>query len=91
MHTGFYHRDSQVFGEVADRFSPGAVTSAFPPVYYFSGHRQSCVGEFLARFLLKATLASLLARFRFELVAPRIVPARIPYLYDHFKIELRPR
>lgn len=90
MHTGFYHRDSRVFGEVADRFSPESVTDAFPPVYVFSGHRQSCVGEFLARFLVKATLVSLLARFRFELLAPQMTPGRIPYTYDHFKIELRP-
>jgi len=90
MHTGFYHRDSRVFGEVADKFSPGSVTNAFPPVYYFSAHVQSCVGEFLARFLLKAALVALLARFRFELIAPRIKPGQIPYLYDHFKIALRP-
>jgi cytochrome P450 len=90
MHTGYYHRDPLVFGERADRFSPGAVTGAFPPVYFFSAHRQSCVGELLARFLLKATLASLLAAFRFELVAPSIRPGQIPYLCDHFKIELRP-
>ena len=89
LHTGFYHRDSRVFGEVADKFSPDSVTSAFPPIYPFSAYRQSCVGEFLARFLLKATLASLLAVFRFELVGPGITPDRIPYLYDHFKIELR--
>ena len=89
MHTGFYHRDSRVFGEVADKFSPGSVTNAFPPVYYFSAHVRSCVGEFLARFLLKAALVALLAESRFELVAPRIRPGQIPYLYDHFKIELR--
>jgi cytochrome P450 len=89
MHAGFYHRDSRVFGEVADKFSPDSVTGAFPAIYPFSADRQSCVGEFLARFLLKATLASLLAVFRFELVAPRITPGQIPYLYDHFKIELR--
>jgi cytochrome P450 len=90
FHTGFYHRDPRVFGEVADKFSPDSVTNnAFPRVYFFSRHRQSCVGESLARFLLKATLASLLARFWFELVGPRIGRDRIPYLYDHFKVELR--
>jgi len=90
IHTGFYHRDSRVFGEVADKFSPGSVTNEFPPVYSFSAHRRSCAGEFLARFLLKAALVALLGRFRFELIAPRIEPGQIPYLYDHFKIELRP-
>lgn len=89
FHTGFYHRDPRVFGEVADKFSPASVTNAFPRVYFFSRHRQSCVGESLVRFLLKATLASLLARSRFELVGPKIGRDRIPYLYDHFKVELR--
>lgn len=90
IHTGFYHRDPRVFGEVANQFSPGAVASTLPPVYYFSRHHQSCAGQFLAMFLLKATLASLLARFRFELVGPTIERGRVPYLYDHFKVELRP-
>jgi cytochrome P450 len=90
MHTGYYHRDPRVFGKDTDKFSPDRVTPGRPPVYVFSGHRQSCAGEFLARFLLKAALAALLARFRFELVAPEITLGRIPYLYDHFKIELRP-
>lgn len=90
IHTGFYHRDPGVFGEVADRFSPGSVTSAFPTVYFFSRDRQSCAGQFLAMFLLKATLAALLVRFRFELIGPAIRSGRIPYLYDHFKVELRP-
>ena len=89
MHAGYYHRDPDVFGEHADRFSPESIGADYPPIYYFSAHRQSCAGEFVARFLLKATLASLLARFRFELVAPRIDPGRVPYSYDHFKIELR--
>jgi cytochrome P450 len=89
MHTGFYHRDPAVFRELADRFAPDAVDGNFPPVYFFSGHRQSCAGEFVARFVLKATLAALLARFRFELVAPGIDTSRIPYLYNHLDIEVR--
>lgn len=90
IHTGSYHRDSRVFGEITDQFSPDSVNKDFPPVYYFSQGHQSCAGQFLARFLIKATLASLLAGFQFELVGPRIEPGRIPYLYDHFKIVLRP-
>jgi cytochrome P450 len=88
IHTGFYHRDPRVFGELADKFSPDSVMGAFPTVYFFSRHRQSCPGESLVRFLLKAALVSLLAKFRFELIAPGIVPGRIPYLYDHFRIKL---
>jgi cytochrome P450 len=89
MHTGFYHRDPRFFGELADRFSPDSATGELPPVYFFSGHRQSCAGESLAMFLLKTALASLLAKFRFELIAPGITPDRIPHLYDHFGIRLR--
>jgi cytochrome P450 len=89
MHTGFYHRDSRVFGETAHQFSPDRLGDGSPRVYFFSGGRQSCAGQLLARFILKATLARLLHKFRFELVGPRIGPGPIPYLYDHFKIELR--
>lgn len=89
MHAGFYHRDSSVFGERTDRFSPDAADGDFPPVYVFSGHRQSCAGQFLARFILKATLAALLSRLRFELVSPQVDVNRIPYLYNHFNLKLR--
>jgi len=89
IHTGCYHRDPRFFGEFADKFSPDSVTEEFPPVYFFSDGRQSCAGESLVTFLLKAALAQLLAKFRFELVAPGIAPGRIPYLYDHFGIKLR--
>ena len=89
IHAGAYHRDARVFGEIANQFAPDSVNNTDPPVYFFSAHVQSCAGESLARFLLKATLASLLARFRFELVAPGIRPGQIPYLYDHFKIAIR--
>ena len=89
MHAGFYHRDPGVFGVTADAFSPGRLAARSPSVYVFSGGRQSCAGQFLARFVLKATLASLLGKFRIELIAPRIGPGPIPHLYDHFKIKLR--
>ena len=59
IHTGSYHRDRRFFGEAADSFSPDS-TVGFPPVYFFSRHRQSCAGQFLVRFLLKAVLVSLL-------------------------------
>lgn len=90
IHAGFYHRDPRVFREFADKFSPdAAIANGFPTVYVFSAHRQSCAGRSLATFLLKTTLASLLSRFRFELLAPKIDPSRIPYLYDHFSVRLR--
>jgi hypothetical protein len=44
----------------------------------------------LAIFVLKATLASLLGRFRFEIPRPAVEPGSIPHLYDHFKLALRP-
>jgi len=90
MHTGFYHRDARVFGEIANKFSPDRVTHGLPRVYFFSSGRQSCAGQSLARFLLKATLAKLLDKFRFELIGPSIGPDHVPYLYDHFKVKLRP-
>jgi cytochrome P450 len=86
IHAGAHHRDPEVFGELADRFSPGSVDERFLPVYFFSLHQRSCAGQFLARFLIKATLASLLARFRFELVGPPVDPQRVSHLYNHFKI-----
>ncbi len=88
IHAAFYHRDVQVFGERADRFSPDSVC-AQPAVYFFSAHRQSCAGRTLAMFVVKATLAALLVGSRFELVGPRIEPNHVPYLYDHFKVMLR--
>lgn len=91
MHTGFYHRDPRVFGATAHAFSPARVTegSPLPRVYVFSDGHQSCAGQFLARFILKAALARLLGQFRFELIGPRVETGRVPYLYDHFKIKLR--
>lgn len=89
MHAGFYHRDPQVFGEHADVFAPDAALGAFPETYFFSAHRQGCAGRSLVTFVMTATLAMLLARFRFELVGPAIDTARIPYLYDHFALTLR--
>jgi cytochrome P450 len=88
LHAGFHHRDARFFGEAADRFSPGSKSDG-APVFFFSRHRQSCAGELLARFLLKAVLAALLAKLQFQLAAPRIEPQRIDALYDHFRIELR--
>jgi cytochrome P450 len=85
--TGVYHRDAAVFGAAADRFAPEERAAA--ATYVFSAGHQSCAGQFLARFLLKATLAALLKSFRFELVRPPLQPERIPYTFDHFMIELR--
>ncbi len=90
IHAGFYHRDIEFFGESANEFSPAqAPHDALPRVYSFSGGHQSCAGQFVARFLIKATLALLLKRLRFELLGPGIAGAGVPYLYDHFKIRFR--
>jgi choline dehydrogenase-like flavoprotein len=91
LHAGLYHRDPKIFGEFADRFAPdAALAQGFPVTYFFSRYRQSCAGRLLITFLLKATLASLLARFRFgfTLRGPPIDPCFIPYLYDHFSLRL---
>jgi cytochrome P450 len=89
MLAGLYHRDARVFGADADRFTPDALSGSFPIPYYFSAGGRSCAGQFVVMFMLKATLAALLARFRFELAGPQLHPGRIPYSYNHFKIELR--
>jgi cytochrome P450 len=89
MLTSVYHRDAAVYGASADRFTPEVRAAGSPATYVFSAGRQSCAGQFLAMFMLKATLAALLKSYRFELVAPRLQPERIPYLFDHFGIELR--
>lgn len=87
VHAGFYHRDPAVFGAKADKFAPEAGLSATR--YSFSRHRQSCAGESLAVFVLKAALAACLARGRYELVGPGIATGRIPLLFDHFRLVLR--
>lgn len=89
IHAGVYHRDPGIFGGRANSFSPDAVQDGAPALYFFSAHRQSCAGRSLVTFVLKATLASLLRRFRFELDGPLVEPGRIPYLYDHFSLALR--
>ena len=88
FHAAAYHRDPQVFGDVADRFAPDS-NAQRPPVFVFSAGRQACAGQFLARFMLKATLARLLQSSHFELVGPRIEPDAIPHSYNHFGIRLR--
>ena len=89
IHAGVYHRDSEAFGELADRFSPDSADERSQPVLFFSRHHRSCAGQFLARFLIKVTLASLLARFEFKLVNPPIDRHRVSHLYNHYKIELQ--
>jgi hypothetical protein len=88
IHAGFQHRDPGG-GEAVDRFAPDAAPE-WSHLLVFSRHNQSCAGLFLARFVLKAALASLLAKHRFELLAPSIGSGRIPHLCNHFEIELRP-
>jgi cytochrome P450 len=89
MYPGYYHRDPCVFGHIADQFSPDSVGDRLPPVYYFSVGPQVCAGASLALFMVKATRASLLARFRFELIGPPVDTERLPYLYDHFHVRFR--
>jgi cytochrome P450 len=87
-HAGFHHRDARRFGTRADRFEPEAVASG-PPLLVFSRHHQACAGETLIRFVLKATLAALLARARFTLRHPALDSARLPLQIDHFALRLQ--
>jgi len=90
IHAGVYHRDARIFSGLADTFAPDAADGrGFPKVYFFSDHGRGCAGRSLVIFMLKATLASLLDRWRFELAGPVIQPDRIAYLYDHFAIDLK--
>lgn len=89
VHAGLHHRDPRVFGALADAFRPDAAGAASPARYAFSAHQRSCAGRSLVMLVLKATLASLLAHHRFELVRPALLPGRIPHRYDHFAIALR--
>jgi len=89
IYAGHYHRDPRVFGARADRFSPDEAVADKTPLYVFSAHRQACAGQSLVMLMLKATLASLLGRCRFELAGQHIDAARIPCLYDHFSVALR--
>lgn len=97
MHTGSYHRDPDVFGAAADRFLPEqrmimatqgcrSVTKPTPPLYVFSRHQQSCAGQFLIIFLLKAVLASLLFKTNGVLESRQIATDPVPAAIDHFAL-----
>jgi unspecific monooxygenase len=96
IHAGFYHRDPEVFGAAADRFNPearladrassGSVTNSDPPLYVFSRHRQSCAGQFLIIFLLKAILATLLRHATLALPGHRIDMDPVPAALDQFAL-----
>jgi cytochrome P450 len=101
MHTGFYHRDPEVFGAAADRFSPEArlideashisVTNSEPPLYVFSAHQQACAGQFLVIFLLKAVLAALLKHTNLALPGHAIDVKAVPAALDQFALRFRRR
>ena len=88
MHAGFYHRDPEVFGASADRFSPWNIypprENIDPPRYVFSAGRQTCAGEFLIIFLLKAVLAALLTRTDVVLKDQSVAMDPVPDEINHF-------
>ena len=97
LHTGSYHRDPDVFGITADAFAPeqrltahrrhGCPFATFnPPLYVFSRHQQSCSGQFLITFLLKAVLASLLVNNKFILLDDQVPMDPVPAAINHFAI-----
>lgn len=87
VHAAFQHRDPRQFGLRADRFMPQAVPAG-PSLLAFSRHRQSCAGETLVRFVLKAVLAALLARARFTLAHPVLAVDDLPLQINHFALRL---
>jgi len=97
LHAGSYHRDPEVFGAAADKFLPEqrvathrpnchSVTNSTPPLYVFSSHQQSCAGQFLIIFLLKATLAELLVRTNVKLLDDPVNMDPVPAAINHFAI-----
>jgi len=95
MHTASYHRNPEVFGAAADTFLPEqrrsadthsccSVTNSNPPLYVFSRHQQSCSGQFLIVFLLKAVLASLLVKTNPLLLGEQVPMDPVPAAIDHF-------
>ena len=97
MHTASYHRNPAVFGAAADTFLPEQrriaempgccpATHVNPPLYVFSQHQQSCSGQFLIVFLLKAVLASLLVKTNPRLLGEQIPMDPVPAAIDHFAI-----
>ena len=76
-------------GTTADRGNarllPGD-TDSNPPLYVFSQHQQSCSGQFLIIFLLKAVLASLLVKTNLLLLGKQISMDPVPAAIDHFAI-----
>lgn len=97
VHAGLYHRDPEVFGAAADRFSPedrvaankphgDSTTSGPARLYIFSDHQQSCAGRFLIMFLLKAVLAELLINAKFVLLDQAVAIDHVPAAIDHFAI-----
>ncbi|HEX4985342.1 MAG TPA: cytochrome P450 [Burkholderiales bacterium] len=89
LYPGYYHRDPQVFGHLADQFCPEHAGAHLPPTYYFSDGRQRCAGQNLALLLVKFTLGALLAKYRFDLDGPKLDASCIPVLYDHFHVRFR--
>jgi len=83
VHTGLYHRDSEVFGAAAETFSPG---NSHAPLYVFSAHRQTCAGKFLVIFLLKAVLAALLTRTDVALLDQSVPMDPVPAAINHFAL-----
>lgn len=88
LHAAFHHRDARHFGVRADRFEPEGVAGG-TPLLVFSRHHQACAGEALIRFVLKATLAALLARARFTLQQPALDTGRLPLQINHFALRLQ--
>ena len=102
LHVGFYHRDPQVFGAAANRFDPESrsrddrsneqsATNSTPPLYVFSRGRQACAGQFVAMFLLKATLACLLRRVDVTLHGTKLRLDQVPTAIDPFHLRFAVR
>ena len=88
----FHHRDRDVV-EFADRFYPEAWTKGSAAEDWtfnqFSHGPQGCPGAWLALFLGKATLATLLGHRRPRLVEPELDPARpLPHMLDFFSVRV---
>lgn len=93
--NSFNHRDRDRVAH-PDTFAPESWADGSPsPLFnHLSNGPQDCVGRHLAVFLGKAVLATLLDRFDYRLLRPRLDPGKpLPYSYNYFKLrfEAEPR
>lgn len=95
IHSGFFHRDPVVLGDLADRFAPAAwldgTAPAYPGLVPFSDGPARCPGRNLVELTASAVLAVLgRGPLRLRACAGRAPSTRepLPASLDHFTVRL---